>query len=171
MEKKQTHVPYGFISGIAMVIFGLTLYFTGVAFNPGMQYVPYIPFLVGIILNATAYSKANGTNVTFGNVFGSCFKATMIVTIVMVAWGVISVYLLPDMKVKALAMIREAMYKSSQKLSDEQIDKIMDTYNKYWTYIVVAITILSSLVYGAIFSLIGALVAKKNPAPRTADNF
>ena len=95
MEKKNVHIMYGFITGIIMVIVGLVLYLSGLAFKPGMRYIYLIPFLAGIILNAIAYSKANNGAVTFGNVFGSCFKATMIITLVSIAWSILSNYVLP----------------------------------------------------------------------------
>src|ERR1039457_4032025 len=123
MEKKNTHLVYGFIIGIVMAILGLIFYITGLTFKPGMQsiqYVSYIPFLIGIILNAMAFSKANEGYVTFGNVFGSCFKASMIVTLVILVWSVISMFIFPEMKDKALEMARDKMMNGSQKMTDDQ---------------------------------------------------
>ena len=160
MEKKNTHIAYGFITGIVMVIIGLIIYLVGAAFKPGMQYVAYIPFLGGIILNALAYSKANDGYVTFGNVFGSGFKASMIVTIVIVIWSVASMAIFPEMKEKAMTMAREQMAKNP-KVTDEQIESAMNITKKYWTAFLVAGATLGTLFYGAIFALVGALVAKK----------
>jgi len=161
MEKKNTHIVYGFITGIAMVIVGLIVYLAGAAFKPGMQYIAYIPFLIGILLNAVAYSKANDGYVTFGNVFGSCFKATMIVTIVMLTWSVVSMMIFPEMKDKALAMVQDQMAKNG-KTTDEQIDMAMNITKKYWNAFLIAGAIFGTLFYGAIFSLIGGAIAKKN---------
>ena len=162
MEKKQTHIVYGFITGIIMVIIGLTLYLTGLAFKSNsMQYVSQIPFLIGIVLNAIAFSKANDGFVTFGNVFGSCFKMAMIVAIVMVGWSIICIFLLPEMKTKAMEMARENMVKNS-KVTDEQIDMSLNIMSKYWNVIMLAGAVFGTLLYGAIFSLIGGAIAKKN---------
>ena len=175
MEKKQTHIMYGFITGIFMTIISLVLYLTGLSFKPGMesiQYVVYLPFLVGVILNAIAYSKANDGFVTFGNIFGSCFKASMLVTLVIIAWSIISVFVFPDMKEKAMTMARDKMANSSQKMTDEQMDMALNITKKYFTAIMIASVLFSTLFYGVIFSLIGGLVAKKKgPAPITSDNF
>ena len=73
-----------------------------------------IPFLVGILLNGIAFSKANDGYVTFGSVFGSCFKMAMIVTLVMVVWGFLSTWLsFPEMKCRNSAKhaAREEMMK------------------------------------------------------------
>ncbi len=171
MEKKNTHIVYGFITGIVMVVVGLTIYIAGAAFVKGMQYVAYIPLLVGLILNGMAFSKANDGYVTFGNVFGSCFRAAMLTTIVMIAWSFISMFVFPEMKEKALNMMHEEMAKNP-KVTDEQIDMSMNIFKKYWNVIMIGTVMLSNLIYGAIFSLIAAAIAKKKGAlPITSDNF
>lgn len=170
MEKKQTHVIYGLICGVVVVIVGLILYLAGIAFKPGVQYLNYVPLLIGIIMNAVAYSKANNGMVTFGNVFGSCFKASMIVTLVLVIWGVLSMYLFPEMKDKGIEVAREAMAKNPG-MNDETIDTALNIYRKYWTVIIISSAVLTTLFFGALFSVIGGAIAKKNAMPPTADNF
>ncbi len=160
MEKKNTHIMYGFITGIAMVIVGLIVYLLGAAFKPGMQYISYIPFLIGIILNGIAFSKANDGYVTFGNVFGSCFKATMIVTIVIITWSVASMYIFPEMKDKAMEMARAEMAKNP-KMTDEIMDTSMNMMKKYWNVFLIAGAIFGTLFFGAVFSLIGGGIAQK----------
>lgn len=161
MEKKNTHIMYGFITGILVVIASLILYVTGLMFKGSyISIISMVPFLVGIILNAMAYSKANDGFVTFGNVFGSCFKMSMIVAIVVVAWNVIALFALPEMKTKIIEMSREAMLKD-RKATDEQIDMVLNGMSKYWGYMAVGGAIFSTLLYGAFFSLIGGAVAQK----------
>ncbi len=160
MEKKQTHIMYGFIAGIVMVIVNMILYVLGVAFKPGMQYISYIPFLVVIILNAMAFSKANDGYVTFGNVFGSGFRASMIVAIVVLAWSLLSMYIFPEMKEKAMSIAREDMAKNP-KMTDEQIEMGMNMMKKFWNVFLIGGVIVGTLFFGAIFSLIGAAIPEK----------
>lgn len=170
MENKQTHIAYGLVSGILMVIVGVIIYLTGKAFVMGMQYVAYIPLLGGIIMNGIAYSKANDGYVTFGNVFGSCFKMSMIVGILMVGWSLLSVFLFPEMKDKAIEMARQQMAKNP-KMTDEIMDMSLNYTRKYWNVILVAGSIFGALFYGAIFSLIaGAVATKKGERPFGAQN-
>jgi hypothetical protein len=171
METKKVHILYGLFTGIAMVIIGLIIYLTGFAFKPGVMYIAYIPFLAGIIMNGVAFSKANDGFVTFGNVFGSCFKASMIVTLVMVAWSLLSMVIFPEMKEKAIEMAREQMVKN-QKMTDEQIDMAINMTKKYWNVFLIGGALFGYLFYGAIFSLVAGLIAKKKgSAPITSDNF
>jgi len=165
MEKKQTHISYGFIAGIIMVVINLVLYITGVTLKPGMQWVAwiaYIPFLVAIIMNANAYSKANNGNITFGNAFGSCFKCSMIVAIVIVAYSIATIFIFPDMKDRILAMQREQLAKNP-KMTDEMIDTSLNMIKKSWNLILILGAVFGTMLTGTIFSLIGAAVAKKNP--------
>jgi hypothetical protein len=171
MEKKNQHIMYGAMSGIGLVIISLIIYITGMTFKPGVSYISYLPFLIGIILNAIAFSKSRDGYVTFGNVFGNCFKACLIVTLIVVVWSVASTSLFPEMKAKAFEIAREGMQKNKN-MTDETMDKSLEIMKKYYTPMMIGGALISTLFYGAIFSLIGAAVAKKKgAAPITSDNF
>lgn len=173
MEKKQTHVKYGFITGAIMAVLSLALYATGLSFKPGMSWVAwltYIPFLAGIIMNAQAYSKENDGFITFGNAFGSCFKATMIIALVIVGYSLLTIVIFPEMKEKIMEMQRTEMAKNP-KMTEEMIDTAISMTTKFWNVIMVAGALAGTLFIGAIFSLIGAAVAKKkDPALMTFTN-
>lgn len=160
MEKKNTHITYGFITGLVMVVVALGLYLTGMVFKPGMQYIQYAALLIGLILNAQAFTKANDGYVTFGKVFGSCFKAVMIVALVLTLWAVVSAFIFPEMKEKALEVAREQMAKNP-KMTDDQIDAALNITKKYWNVIVIAGSVFNNLFFGAILSLIAAAIPKK----------
>jgi hypothetical protein len=159
MEKKNTHIMYGFITGLAYIIVSLVLYVMGLSFEPWAPYVTYLPFLAGIILNALAYSKANDHYVTFGNVFSSGFKASAIITLMLLVWSFISLWVFPEMKEKAIEMASERM--SSQNMSEEQIDQTMEMTKKYMTLFMVMGVVFGTMFFGLIFSLLGAAIAKK----------
>jgi hypothetical protein len=162
MEKKHSHVMYGFITAIAMIVVNVILYVTGLAFKSGMQYVSDIPFLIGIIMNAMAFSKSNDSDVTFGKVFGNCFKACALITLITLAWCVLSLWIFPEMKTKVMEMTQESMLK--QNMSDAQIETAMEMTRKYFNVFMIGGVIFGTMFAGVIFSLIGAAVAKKKPA-------
>jgi len=163
MEKKNTHMMYGFITGLIMSAVGAILYLSGVALKPGMQYVSYIPFLIGLILNAQAFTKANDGFVSYGNVFSSCFKATAIITLILLLWSLLSGVIFPHMKDEILEMTHKKMAENP-KMTDEQIDMAMNMTKKYWTVFMVAGVVFITLFWGAIFSLIAAAIPKKKGA-------
>ena len=160
--KKNTHVMYGLITAIVMIVIGLIIYVAGLSFKPGMQYVVYIPFLIGIIMNAIAFSKANNADVTFGNIFGSGFKVTAIVTLISIVWSFIFVMIFPEIKDKAMELAREQM--QTKGLTEEQMDQSIKMAQKFFTTFMIAGILFMYLIVGIIFSLIGAGVAKKKPA-------
>ena len=163
-NSKSIHLTYGLVIALAMIVVNVILYVTGLAFKPGMQYISEIPFLVGLILNAQAFSKANDGYVTFGQVFSSCFKASAIITLILLVWGFISSAIFPEMQEKALEMARENMEKQG-KMSDEQIQTALDMTQKYFKLFMVAGVVFGTMFFGAIFSLIAAATAKKKGVP------
>jgi len=159
MEKINTHLKYGGLTGLAIVIVGLVLYVTDLSFKSGMGLVAQAPFLIGILLNAVAFSKANDRNVTFGNVFSSGFKASAIVVLISLAWTFIALAVFPEMKEKALEISEQQMM--DQKMSDDQMEMAMEMTRKYFTLFMIGGILFSQLFWGAIFSLLGAAIAKK----------
>lgn len=129
-------------------------------FNPGIVYLVYIPFLIGIILNALAYSKANEGYVTFGNIFESCFKAVLIIMAVRVAWIPVSDFVFPEVKERALAEIHNKLLYNS-KMTEEQVNTAFNIAKKVWFLGIIGSVIFATLFYGVIFSLIGGAIAEK----------
>jgi len=164
MEYKQTHIPYGLVTGLAMIVIGVILQVTNMNFAPGIKWLGIVPFIIGIILNGIAFSKANDANVTFGKVYGSCFKATAIIAIVMFVWSLASLFIFPNMKDQMIEMTRAEMAKNPG-MSEEIIEKSISITRKFYTSFLLGGALFGSLLYGAIFSLIGAAVAKKKPQP------
>ncbi len=160
MEKKQTHMKIGALTGLAIVIVSVILYVAGLGFNQWAQWVTYIPFIVGLIINAQAYAKANDHFVTYGNVWSSCFKASAIITLVVLAWSLISIFVFPDLQEKGMEMARERMA-SQQQLSDEQIDQAMEMTKKFFIPGMIGGVVFGYMIAGAILSLIAAAIPKK----------
>lgn len=156
----QTHKTYGLVTGLAVVVIGLILYVADLAFVKGVQYISYLPFIIGIILNGIAFSKANDGYVKFANVFSSCFKACAIVTLIVAGWSLLSVYIFPEMVDKAMDAAREQM-QNNQDMDEEQVQQALELTKKFFTPFMIGGVVFGYMFFGAIFSLIGALVAKK----------
>ncbi len=157
----QTHKLHGLIAGIAMIVIGLIFHLTNLSYNSWVQYVTMLPLLVLTIINANAFSKANDTNVTFGNVFSSGFKLASITTIIMVIWVAISLQIFPEIRERGTEMAIKSMEEKG--LSEEQIEQGLEMTKKFFMVFAIGGMLFMTLLYGAIFSLIGAAIAKKNP--------
>ncbi len=160
-KKVQTHIPYGFITALAMIVLFAILEVAKLSENKGVQFIGWIVFLGGLILNARAFSKANDADITFGQAFGSCFKASAIIAIVLFAWTFIMFMVFPSMETRILDKAQEGMMNG--KMSEEQVDKAMTMTRKFFKIFAAGGTLIFTLIEGAIFSLIAAAIAKKQP--------
>lgn len=164
-KKTQTHLAYGVITALAMIIIGVILEVAGLSYKPGLKYLSILVFLVGVILNAQAFSKANAADITYGQAFSSCFKMTAIIAIIMFVWSFIVIMIFPNMLDQSLEQARAEMT-SNPKLSEEQVDMAMNMTRKYFKPLLHAGALFGTLFMGLIFSLIAAAIAKKAPRPQ-----
>jgi hypothetical protein len=164
MEQKVT-APWmkGLIISLILIVFGLVLYFTDQYMNKTLSYIQYVIIVGGLVIACTGFAKQKEGNVTFGNVFAHGFKTTAAIIVIMVIYTIISSKLLfPDMIDKILDQSKLEMEKQG-KLTDEQITQSMDMVKKFFIPFAIGGIILMFGIIGAIGSLIGAGVAKKNP--------
>ncbi len=161
----QTHKTWGLYTGIAVILVSAVLYVTKMQAASWGRWVPIVVLLAGILANANAFSKANGGAVTFGQVFTSCFKATAIITLLGVAWVLISVYVFPNMKAEALEMAQREM-EGSPDMTEAQLKMGMDGMRKYFTLITAGSALFGYMFFGLLASLVGGAVAPKNKMPR-----
>lgn len=160
LKKIQTHIKYGFVTAIIIVILAVIFHLLGIDMESWIQYFIYAVFFTGLLINAFAYAKANDNYVTYGNVFSSCFKASAIVTIVAIAWALISLVVFPETKEQAIEIAQEKMAEN-QNMSQEDIDQGMEMMEKGLIPIMIGGILFSYMVLGAIFSLIAAAFPKK----------
>lgn len=160
MKKKQTHMMYGLITGLAIIVVSTLLYVSGLGFKPWARWIGYVPFLIGLILNAQAYAKANDHFVDFGNVWSSCFKASAIVTLIVLAGSFISIWIFPDMVDKGMEMARAQM-EAKGNISEEQIDQTMEMTKKFFVPFMMGGIVFGYMIVGALLSLIAAAIPKK----------
>jgi len=151
----------GFLLGLILIIIALATYFSGIKLSGGIQWLGYIIFLAGIIFCISQYGKQINYSATFGNYFSHGFKITAIVTVIMIIYVVIFILLFPEFKDKAMEEARKNMQEKN--LSEEQMDKAVEITQKFFTTFLIAGTLFGYIILGAIASLIGAAITKKNP--------
>lgn len=164
MQQKITSTTVkGFIIGLIMIAVSLTASFSGIEASGAFQWVIYCIFFAGIIVSIYQFGKQVNHNSTFGNYFAHGFKTSAMVTILMIAFLVIFMTVFPEFKEKAMEEAKKSM--SSKNLSPEQIEKVLDLTKKFFMVFLIAGALLGYLLFGAIASLIGAAVTKKDPRP------
>jgi len=169
MEEKKMMTPMtkGLILG--MITVGLSLLLQ--TFIPDLKeqqkysWASLFIIFAGIIWACWSYAKDMNGNVTFGNVFAHGFKTTAVLTSISIIFTIITLTVIfPDLKEKAMENAREQMMEQDQ-LNDTQIDQAIEMTSKFFIAFAIGGVLISYLLIGAIASLIGAGVVKKNPNP------
>lgn len=170
MEQKiTTPVTKGIALSLILIVLSLVSYFMDLSQNKGMQYTSYVIFIIAIIWSVNSYGKQIEYNSTFGNYFAHGFKVSAIVTVIMIIFFVLFIYLFPDMKEKGIDAARKEM-EAKGNLTSEQITQALGFTQKFFMVFVVGGMLVFYLFFGAIGSLIGAGVTKKNPERFTDGN-
>jgi hypothetical protein len=158
----------GIVISLILIIIALVTYFLNMNTNSALQYVSYVIFIGGIVWSVNLYGKQLDHNSTFGNYFAHGFKVAALVTAIMIIYVFIFLYLFPDVKEKAMELTRTKM-ESNGKMTQEQINTALGFTQRFFMVFVIGGTLIGYLIFGAIASLIGAGITKKNPRPIEID--
>jgi hypothetical protein len=170
MEQKiTTPITKGIVISLILIVISLAIYFLNLIDNKGMQYVGYAIFIVAIIWSVNTYGKQINYNTTFGNYFAHGFKVSAIVTVFMIIFTVIFILLFPEMKEKGIDAARKSM-EAKGNMSSEQIDQAISFTQKFFMVFVIGGALVFYLILGAIASLIGAGITKKEPNKMAGDS-
>lgn len=155
-------IKFGIIGGFAGILVSLILFFLNLQFESWSKWLQSAIMLIVIVLGlkTIADSNKNGS-ISFGTLFKSGMLITFIIAIISVIYFLIySNFIETDFIDKILAISRTRM--EAKGLSDEQIDRALEMSKSFMSpTIMTVISLISTLLIGAIFSLIGAAIYKK----------
>ncbi|HXS57091.1 MAG TPA: DUF4199 domain-containing protein [Hanamia sp.] len=152
----------GVVIALILVVLALASYFLDMKANGPLQWLGYAVFIGGIIWSIMSYGKQINHNSTFGNYFAHGFKVAALVTAIMIIYVIAFIFIFPDFKEKAIDEARKSM-EAKNNLTQEQITAGLDMTRKFFMVFLVGGTLLGYLFFGALASLIGAAVTKKEP--------
>ncbi len=163
METKvTTHIVKGVILGAVYILLSTIIYAFNLYSIQWLSLLIYLFIFAGIIISNIVYANQNNNNESFGNIFADGFKTTSLFIIISIAFTVLFFILLPEMIDKSFELQRLELEKKPE-LTDEMIeDFIAMQKDNFWTFTIAGNIVLNAII-GAIASLIGAGVAKKNP--------
>lgn len=172
MEKKPVSyfIP-GIILGLVSVILFLVYFFLGLTFRK--DFINFIPALISfalIIYFVIKWANDNDNNVTFGQCFGYGFKSVMIMALIVFFFTLIFILLFPDFKQQYIDFIRVQM-DENKTITDEQKEQGVAMVSKFFMISTLGGGLFFNLLIGAIASLIGSAIAKKNPQTPFSQQF
>ena len=164
METKvTTHIAKGLILSAISIVFSVVMYVFNLFEYSWLSWINTAIIMGGLIYGNILYANQNSNNVTFGYLFAHGFKTTAVVIVITTAYTFLAFKVLfPDMIDIILEISRKQML-ANPKMTDEMIEQAIGMTKKFFIPFAIGGTILGTGFTGAIASLIGAAVAKKNP--------
>ena len=163
MEENKIMSPQikGVLISLVIIILGIAGYYSDLAFSGWYSWAVNGILVIAIIFACVHFANQKQGYVTFGNVFLHGFKVTLVVTIFLLAYALLSMTVLfPDMKERIFEMQQQQM--EERNMPEEQMETATNMMKKYFMIFLVLGVIFGNLIFGCIASLIGAAVAKKN---------
>lgn len=165
MEEKKvmTHVQKGLLVSLILIVLGIAGYFAKLYEQSWFPWISNAILFIAVIWGCITYANQMNGQVTFGNVFAHGFKMSVVIALILIVWVLLSMTVLfPEMKDRTLEMARQRMEEKGN-LTDAQIDQGIEFTKKFFIPFAIGGTLLGTLIFGTIASLIGAAVAKKKP--------
>lgn len=162
-QKPISHLLAGGLIALAVIVFSLVMTLVGGAEGgPSGGWITYLIIIIGLILFIQRYGKAVDYRASFGDYFSYGFKATTMVVLLFVIFLVILSFAMPDIKQNVLEATRLELEKQKN-VTDREVDNVMELTNKYFWVIMIGTSVFFFALIGAIGSLIGAAITKKQP--------
>lgn len=158
--KITNNITYGLIGALILCVLFALQWFAKIPLdNVAFKWLPTAIFVLIIILGCINFSKINGADVTFGQIFGNGFKTTAVITVIFALFFVVFILLFPEYKE---ALLDSSMAQASnQGATPEQMAQSREMAEKFFLVGGLAGVIFINLLVGVLASLVGAAIAKK----------
>jgi hypothetical protein len=160
LPSNKQGIIFGFATGLLMVVYSLILRAIHVPDDSRINFSVHVIFLLGILWFLYSFSKDTTHDNGFASLFKAGFRMVAIVTIVLLISTLLTVYLDPGMKERAMKYNMDILIKD--KVKPAAIETEMKLAKENFTMSIVMATLYRNLFEGVLFSLAGAAIFKKN---------
>lgn len=160
--KPTTALVKGLVISLIIMVLSLVWYYANLIRVSGLQYVFTVIEIAGVVWAVWYYGKQIDYNAGFGKYFSHGFTVTAFITLFMIAFVLVEVYLIPGFKDEMLQMSAEQVAKNKN-MSPEQVQQGQEIFQKYFNIFVLSGTLFSYLFFGTIGALLGAGITRKAP--------
>jgi Protein of unknown function (DUF4199) len=163
MKKKSSdYLGKGLMLSLVLIVVDLIGGFAHLRFESWFKWLSTFIAMIAIIVFCIQYAKREVNGVTFGNVFGYGFKISLVVSVIMVVYTLLSFNVIfPELTDQILTKTRTDL-QATGKLTDDQIDTQVAMTKKFMQPGILSIFVfLATLFFNTIASLLGAAFAKK----------
>ncbi|MFD2872128.1 DUF4199 domain-containing protein [Mucilaginibacter ximonensis] len=128
--------------------------------NSPLKYIGFVPFIIFLFLAQKEFRDSQKGFMTFGSGFSAGFRFSVFVGLMMAVFIFLYLKVLsPDLFDKSLEASRAQM--EAKNMSDAQIEKAMGMAKSWGPLFAAFATAISYPIFGAIVSLIGAAIFKR----------
>jgi hypothetical protein len=147
---------------VTSIVITYLFQFMNIDQNSGVKFLGYIPFVAFLFLAQKEYRDQLGGFLTFGQGFSAGFRYAVIAGLMLAVFIYIYLtFLSPQILDQSIASQQDKF--KEQGMSAEQIEKANEIGKKYGSLIGASGAAIGTAVIGAILSLIGAAIFKKEP--------
>jgi NADH:ubiquinone oxidoreductase subunit 6 (subunit J) len=170
-QKVTTPVVKGLIITLILAVLDLVGGFAHLKLETWFKWIPTLVLCAAIIWACISYGSQLNGNTTFGNAFAHGFKTSAVVACILILYTLLSIYIIfPETKDLAIEEARKQM-EAKGNIPDATIDQALEMTRKFFLPFAIGGALIGTLIVGAIASLIGAAVTKKNPNAELENQF
>lgn len=165
--QNKSHIKKGLTVAAILIIFNIITQFTKTNFDEWTTFVFAAIIILGVVLSTYLHSKESSESLSFSTLFGYGFKTAAVVACIYFVYTILAVYIFfPGFVEEKLKRgIEEAKKQGAfdEFKMKQNAQAIEGIGKKIIIYTHLAGSIMGTLLLGVIGSLIGAVVANKNP--------
>ena len=163
-QKVTTPITKGLVIILVLAVIDLIGGFAHLKLEKWYSWVSTLVLVAAIIWACINYASQLKGDTTFGNCFAHGFKTSAVVACFLIIYTLISIYFIfPETRDMALEQARKQMEEKGN-IPEATIDQALEMTKKFFLPFTIGGVLLGTLIVGAIASLIGAAIAKKNPS-------
>ena len=163
MEKKSSdYLGKGLMLSLILIVIDLIGGFAHLRFESWFKWISTFVAAISIIVFCIQFGKQRTEGVTFGKVFGYGFRISLIVSVLMVVYTLLSFYVIfPELVDQILTKTRTDLQAAGK--PDDVIDTSVAMTKKFMQPVPLSIFVfLATLFFNTIASLLGAAFTKKS---------
>lgn len=151
----------GLITGTAMILASLGIYYNRGTLENGWQYLIYAMYVGGIVWSLIRLTANSDQPLSFKNYFSQGFKCYIVVTFMMVAFTWTFIKMNPSLATEMATNYRADLVKNGNNTAAE-IDKMVANAKEYFAVMITSAFIFGYLAIGTVVTLIGSMLFSRN---------
>ncbi|MGZ3757666.1 MAG: DUF4199 domain-containing protein [Mucilaginibacter sp.] len=155
---------WAFIYALTAIVITYAFQFLNVDPTSPLKYITYVPFIAFLMMAQKEYRDVTGGYISFGDAFSTGFRFSLFAGLLIAVFSYLYLAILsPGVWDKVLDSTRTQL--EAKNMSSAQIDQAMAITKKWGPLIGAFGAAIAYAIFGAVLSLIGAAIFKKERSP------